>query len=204
MRKTLLPALLALLLAVPLADAARAATLAGVTLPDKADIGGQNGQLVLNGLGLRTKLFIKVYVGGLYLPQKEKSAQKVLAADAARQMLLSFIYDVSKSQMCDAWDEGLEVNTPNASAEVKKNFKTLCGWMDGVGKGQKLVLTYVRSSPLGSAPIQHPVKISRTPSSASETGGAPGKDSRDKKRGALRGAPVGGMRGGLTSPQEQE
>jgi hypothetical protein len=142
MRKTLLPALLALLLAVPLTATARAATLAGVTLPDKAD--GPNGQgLVLNGLGLRTKLFIKVYVGGLYLPQKEKSAQKILASDAARQMLLSFIYDVSKSQMCDAWDEGLEANTPNASAEVKKNFKTLCGWMDGVGKGQKLVLTYV-------------------------------------------------------------
>ncbi|HEY2738412.1 MAG TPA: chalcone isomerase family protein [Thermoanaerobaculia bacterium] len=144
MRKTLLPALLALLLAAPLASAARAATLAGVTLPDKADINGQNPQgLVLNGLGLRTKLFIKVYVGGLYLPQKEKSAQKVMAADAARQMLLSFIYDVSKSQMCDAWDEGLEANTPNASAEVKKNFKTLCTWMDGVGKGQKLVLTYL-------------------------------------------------------------
>lgn len=141
MRKTLLLALLAIPVAALLTSTAQAATLAGVTLPDKADANGQS--LVLNGLGLRTKLFIKVYVGGLYLPQKEKSAQKVLAADAPRQMLLSFIYDVSKSQMCDAWSEGLEDNTPNASAEVKKNFTTLCGWMDGVGKGQKLVLTYL-------------------------------------------------------------
>lgn len=137
MTRTLFTALLALLLAVP----ASAGTLAGITLPDKADVAGQS--LVLNGMGLRTKLFIKVYVGGLYLPQKEKSAQKVLADDAPRQMVLSFIYDVSKDQMCDAWDEGLADNTPNASAEVKKNFKTLCGWMDGVGKGQKLTLTYV-------------------------------------------------------------
>jgi len=141
MRKTLLPALLALLVAASAIPTARAGSLAGVTLPDKADVNGQS--LVLNGMGLRTKLFIKVYVGGLYLPQKEKSAQKVLAADAPRQMLLSFIYDVSKSQMCDAWEEGLTDNTPNASAEVQKNFKTLCGWMDGVGKGQKLVLSYV-------------------------------------------------------------
>jgi hypothetical protein len=145
MRKPLLPAFLALLLACvligPLAAPARAAALAGVTLPDKVDVNGQS--LVLNGLGLRTKLFIKIYVGGLYLPQKEKSAQKILAADAPRQMLLSFIYDVSKKQMCEAWDEGLEATTPNASAEVKKSFTTLCGWMDGVGKGQKLVLTYV-------------------------------------------------------------
>jgi chalcone isomerase-like protein len=137
MTRFLFTALLALLLTAP----ATAGTLAGVTLSDKVDAHGQS--LVLNGMGLRTKLFIKVYVGGLYLPQKEKSAQKVLATDAPRQMLLSFIYDVSKDQMCDAWEEGLADNTPNAPAEVKTNFKTLCSWMNGVGKGQKLALTYV-------------------------------------------------------------
>jgi hypothetical protein len=135
--KTVLPALLALFLALP----AGAGTLAGVTLPDKADANGKS--LVLNGMGLRKKFVIKVYVGGLYLPQKEKSAAKVLGSDSPRRMVMSFIYDVSKDQMCEAWDEGLEANTPNASAEVQKNFKTLCTWMDGVGKGQQLVLTYV-------------------------------------------------------------
>jgi hypothetical protein len=135
--KTVIPALLALLLTLP----ADAATLAGVTLPDNADANGKS--LVLNGMGLRKKLIIKVYVGGLYLPQKEKSASKVLGADAPRRMTLAFIYDVSKDQMCEAWEEGLEDNTPNATAEVKKNFTTLCTWMDGVGKGQQLNLTYV-------------------------------------------------------------
>jgi hypothetical protein len=135
--KTVLPALLALFLALP----AGAGTLAGVTLPDKADANGKS--LVLNGMGLRKKFVIKVYVGGLYLAQKEKSAAKVLGSDSPRRMVLSFIYDVSKDQMCEAWDEGLEANTPNASAEVQKNFKTLCSWMNGVGKGQQLALTYV-------------------------------------------------------------
>jgi hypothetical protein len=135
--RTVIPALLALLLTLP----AGAATLAGVTLPDKADANGKS--LVLNGMGLRKKFIIKVYVGGLYLPQKEKSASKVLGADVPRRMTMSFIYDVSKDQMCEAWEEGLEANTPNASAEVKKNFNTLCTWMDGVGKGQQLNLTYV-------------------------------------------------------------
>ena len=124
-----------------LATSAVAGTLAGVTLPDQVDVTGQ--KLALNGMGLRTRLIIKVYVGGLYLPAKEKSAQKILAADAPRRMALHFIYNVSKDQMCDAWNEGLEANTPNASAEVKKNFQTLCGWMDGVGKGQQLLLTYL-------------------------------------------------------------
>lgn len=133
--------LLALLTLLLTASAAWAGTLAGVNLPDKAQVDGH--ALVLNGMGLRSKLIIKVYVGGLYLPQKQKSAQAILAADAPRQMALHFIYDVSKEQMCDAWDEGLEANVPNASAEVKKNFQTLCTWMDGVGKGQKLTMTYL-------------------------------------------------------------
>jgi len=135
--KTLIPALLTLLLALP----AAAGTLAGVTLPDKVDVDGKS--LVLNGMGLRKKFVIKVYVGGLYLSQKESSPAKVLGADVPRRMVLHFIYDVSKDQMCEAWNEGLEANTPNASAEVKKNFTTLCSWMAGVGEGQKLLLTYM-------------------------------------------------------------
>lgn len=141
MRKAPLSAVLVLLLALPLALPAAAGTLAGVTLPDKVDVNGRS--LVLNGMGLRKKLVIKVYVGALYLPQKEKAAAKVLGADTPRRMALHFLYDVDKEQMCEAWSEGLEANTPNASADVKKAFGTLCTWMDGVGKGQKLFLTYL-------------------------------------------------------------
>jgi chalcone isomerase-like protein len=137
LRTLLLAALVAPLLAVP----AAAGTLAGVTLPDKIQADGHD--LVLNGLGLRKKFVIKVYVGGLYLPSKERSVQKVLAADAPRRMTLHFLYGVSKEQMCDAWEEGLELTTPNPSAEVKKAFQTLCTWMDGVGKGRELTLTYL-------------------------------------------------------------
>lgn len=129
--------LLSLLLAVP----AGAATLAGATLPDKAEVKGQS--LVLNGMGLRTKLFIKVYVAGLYLPQKEKAAAKILGADTSRRMVMHFLYGVSKEQMCEAWDEGLAANTPNASADVKKAFATLCSWMEPINKGHQLLLTYV-------------------------------------------------------------
>ena len=127
-------------LALP-ASPARAATLAGVTLPDKADVGGQS--LVLNGLALRTKFFIKVYVGGLYLTHKEPDARKVLSEDAARRQVLSFVYSVKSGQMCDAWKDGLAANTPHASAEVKKNFDTLCSWMEDIPKGMTLTLTYV-------------------------------------------------------------
>ena len=133
-------AVLSLLLVAPLAPAG-AASLAGVTLPDKAEVKGQS--LVLNGIALRKKFFIKVYVAGLYLPQKEKPAAKILGADAPRRQVMHFLYGVSKSQMCDAWNDGLEANTPNAPAEVKKAFATLCGWMEPIDEGHELVMTYV-------------------------------------------------------------
>lgn len=135
--RILYSALLTLFLALP----AGAGTLAGVTLPDTADVKGQS--LVLNGMGLRSKLFIKVYVAGLYLPQKEKAPAKILAADGPRRMVMHFLYSVNKEQMCEAWNEGLADNTPNAPADVKKSFTTLCSWMEAIPKGNKIVLTYV-------------------------------------------------------------
>jgi hypothetical protein len=129
--------LLAFAFALPLI----AATIADVNLENSVAVNNQT--LVLNGGGIRKKFFIKVYVGGLYLPAKNKDATAIMAADAPRRMVMHFVYSVSKDQMCEAWEEGLEANTPNASAEVKGAFKTLCTQMEAIPKGNRLVLTYV-------------------------------------------------------------
>jgi hypothetical protein len=139
MRLKITPLLLSLMLLVPIA--ASAADVAGVKMEDKTTVNGQN--LVLNGAGLRKKFFIKVYVGGLYLPAKMSNPASILASDTPRRMVMHFLYSVSKDQMCDAWEEGLEANTPNANAEVKAAFKTLCSWMEPIPKGNRLVITYV-------------------------------------------------------------
>jgi len=88
-------------------------------------------------------LFIKIYVGGLYLPAKMSNPATILGSDTPRRMVMHFLYSVSKDQMCDAWKEGLEDNTKNPSAEVKAGFNTLCSWMEPIPKGNRLVLTYV-------------------------------------------------------------
>ena len=130
-----------LLLALSIAIPTMAATLAGVVMEDHATVNGQ--ALVLNGAGLRSKFFIKVYVGGLYLGAKQANPAAIMAADAPRRQVMHFVYSVSKDQMCDAWKEGLEDNTKNPSAEVKANFNSLCSWMEPIPKGNRLVLTYV-------------------------------------------------------------
>jgi hypothetical protein len=94
-------------------------------------------------MGLRKKLFIKVYVGGLYLAEKSSSADQVLAADGARILSFAFLYGVDKEQLCDSWSEGLEANTPDAPAEVERDFQTLCSWMEAIDKGKSMKLTYI-------------------------------------------------------------
>jgi hypothetical protein len=92
---------------------------------------------VLNGAGLRKKLFIKVYVGALYLGSKQSNAAAILAADTPRRMVMHFLFDVGKGKIAEAWEEGLEDNTPNASPEVKTAFKTLASWMEDMKEGQR-------------------------------------------------------------------
>ena len=120
---------------------AEAANIGGATLADSTTVGGQ--KLVLNGGALRKKLFIKVYAAGLYLPAKQNSAERILAADTPRQMVMHFLFDVEKEKIAEAWLEGLKLNTPNTSPAVKQAFTTLSSWMQDMNKGERIVITYV-------------------------------------------------------------
>lgn len=135
--------LASLLAAAPLpspADTGR--TKNGVTMPETIDIEGKT--LHLNGMALRKKFIIKVYVAGLYLSAKSANPQEILDADAPRQMLMHFISGHgTKSKICGAWNDGLEDNTPGASAELKQQFTDLCGMMVDIKDGESLVITYM-------------------------------------------------------------
>lgn len=116
-------------------------TMNGVTLPGTVEVAGQT--LVLNGVALRKKAIFKVYVAGLYLPAKSTDANAVLAADAPRRVVMQFVRDVGKDKMCEAWNEALANNTPDASAELKADFVTLCNYMEDIKDKQQFVFTYV-------------------------------------------------------------
>jgi len=133
--------LLILVLVVGATTAAWGDELAGVAMPEAVEIGDQT--LVLNGMGLRKKAIIKVYVAGLYLTEKTSDAEAILTADAARRTAMEFRFGVSADKMCDAWKEGLENNTANPADALKAQFDTLCGYQADMDKGGMMVYTYV-------------------------------------------------------------
>jgi Chalcone isomerase-like len=135
MRKAFLAFACASAFSVPLV----AATLAGVTLPDTVTVGSQT--LVLNGMGLRTKLFIKVYVGGLYLEKKSGEATAIIQSDTAKRVVLHFIYgEVTRDQMVESFTDGFKANAPGAPRAQVDQF---LGALETMKKGEQLTVTYV-------------------------------------------------------------
>jgi len=118
-----------------------AASLAGVTLPDTVQAGDKT--LVLNGLGLRTKYFVKVYVAGLYLEQKSSDAGTILKADAPKRIVMNFLHNASKNQMADAFAESFNNNSPDAQKTMKADIDQLLGALEPVKEGDQMVFTYV-------------------------------------------------------------
>jgi len=140
MRKTVLTLTMVVFLMLSM-SALYAATLAGITLPDTAQVGGKN--LVLNGLGLRTKVIVKVYVAGLYVEQKSSDPNAIIKSDTPKQIVMKFMHSASKSQMSDAFKESFHDNSPDAVKTMQPDIDRLLGALDPVNTGDQMVFTYV-------------------------------------------------------------
>jgi hypothetical protein len=140
MRKTVLSLAVVMFVVVSMFDL-HAASLAGVTLPDTEQVGGT--KLVLNGLGLRTKVIVKVYVAGLYLEQKSSDPSAILKADAPKRIVMHFVHGASKSQMADAFNDSFKDNSPDAVKTMKADIDRLLGALEPVKPGDEMVFTYV-------------------------------------------------------------
>jgi len=92
-----------------------AAEIAGVKYPDQVQAGAS--QLVLNGAGLRRKLFFKVYAMALYLPAKAADAAAAIDAPGPKRVEIAMLRDVDAKTFSDALREGIEAN--HSEAEVK-------------------------------------------------------------------------------------
>ena len=127
--------------AAPVLDtAARAAELAGATLPDTLSAGDKT--LKLNGLGLRKKAVFKVYVGGLYLESPAKDASAILASDQAKAIRMHFLRDLTKAQLVEAFQEGFEANAKDKAGQ-KAAFDKMLALVPDAKEGETLTFTYV-------------------------------------------------------------
>lgn len=95
-----------------IACSAFGAEVAGVQLPDRVQVEAK--ELSLNGAGLRRRFVFRVYVVGLYLPEKKREAAQVLAQPGAKRVSLHMLRDVGAETFSEALAEGLEANLSEA------------------------------------------------------------------------------------------
>jgi long-chain acyl-CoA synthetase len=126
-------ALIAVLLAAP---GLHAAEVAGIKVDDSLRIGGSD--LLLNGAGVRSKLFIKVYVGALYVGQKATTPAAIYDSPQPRRMVMRMLRDVDAETLASAMDEGLRDNhSPAELADMKAPAEQLAGIMKAIGKARE-------------------------------------------------------------------
>lgn len=119
---------------------AHAAQEAGVPFADTLT---QNGKhLQLNGLGLRTKFFFKVYVAGLYVEEKSTDPVTLLSSRGEKLLKLHFLRDVDAEKIREAWIEGYKANCLDRCEETATDVETLNGWMRDMKDGDTLEFSF--------------------------------------------------------------
>ena len=118
--------LLVLLIGAVITISAAAAEIEGVKLADKLRVSDAGPELVLNGAGVRTRVFFKVYVGALYLQKKENATDAVLADAGPKRVAMHLLRDLTAEQLFSALNDGLKNNhTPEQLAKLGPQLKQL-------------------------------------------------------------------------------
>jgi hypothetical protein len=113
-----------------------AAELDGVRLDDRVTAGTQ--ELQLNGMAVRTRFFFKVYVAGLYLPQKTQSAQAVFDMPGTKRMTLVMLRDVDSDAFTKSLRAALHDSNSAADLErLKPQIDALFAAIQRIGEAKK-------------------------------------------------------------------
>jgi hypothetical protein len=112
-----------------LALPASARDVAGIEIPEilaSADV-----PLLLNGVGIRTRYFLDVYVGGLYLEKKNTDAAAILDADERMAIKLWVVTGlITNDRMQESIEEGFQRSTRGHTTPIREKIDALIGLFD--------------------------------------------------------------------------
>ena len=108
----------------------------GVKLDALAQVG--SASLPLNGAGVRVRAIFKVYVAGLYVPQRSADPEKLLAQSGARRISLVMLRNLDAESLASALHDGLKNNHTDAQLKAMAPQTTaLNAALNAVGEVKK-------------------------------------------------------------------
>ncbi|MCX8115539.1 MAG: chalcone isomerase family protein [Burkholderiaceae bacterium] len=128
-------AVLAIALGIGMGGVARAQPieLEGVKFEPTVQVGGQT--LQLNGAGIRTRAIFKVYVAGLYVPQKSTDPNALLAQKGPRRVAIHMLRNVDAETFATSLADGLEEEQQLAA--FKAQADALTANLKAIGEAKK-------------------------------------------------------------------
>ena len=119
LRKYLIPLVLTLIIMSPVSNAKE---IEGINLPESLEVA--KSKLILNGAGVRSKFFIDLYVGGLYLQNKSNNPREIIEGDEPMAIRLHIISSlITSKKMENATREGFENATKGNTEPIKSQIE---------------------------------------------------------------------------------
>jgi hypothetical protein len=137
MRRRLAPLFICALAAL----SANALQREGVASEPTIEAGG--ARLHLMGMGLRKKLWFKVYVASLYLEKPSADPGKVIASDQVKRVEMHMLRDLERGKIVEAVQEGFQRNSAQDMPRLRERLDRFLKIIPDLKAGDTIVITYL-------------------------------------------------------------
>ena len=130
-------------------SAARAVEIEGVKIDDQVTLANGVPELALNGAGVRHKfVFLKIYIGSLYLTQKKKDNEAIFADPGPKRVSMHILSsEVTAPDLISSMNNALAANLlPHELALLEKRIRdlnTVMSQIKVINKGSVVNLDYL-------------------------------------------------------------
>ncbi|MEW8029286.1 MAG: chalcone isomerase family protein [Candidatus Thiodiazotropha sp.] len=124
---------------------AQAKEIAGISLPEQVVREADNAELVLNGAGIRKKLFFKIYLASLYLQQSTSDIAEVINVERPARVQMRILYsEIEKDKFVEGWNDGFSANlSPDELQAVRDRLDQFNAMFPTLREGDLISLDYI-------------------------------------------------------------
>ncbi|MCA1829038.1 MAG: chalcone isomerase family protein [Myxococcales bacterium] len=113
----------------------------GVTSQPTITAGGK--ELHLMGMGLRKKLFFKVYIASFYLETPTDSAAQAISSDQVKRVEMHMLRDLERGKIVEAVQAGFEKNSAPQMPQLQQRLDAFLEAIPDLKSGESIAVTYV-------------------------------------------------------------
>ena len=113
----------------------------GVVSPEVIEASGK--QLHLMGMGLRKKLWFKVYIASFYLENPTEEAALAVSSDQVKRVEMKMLRDLARDKIIEAVRAGFEKNSAAQMPKLQARLDKFLEAIPDLKAGERILVTYV-------------------------------------------------------------